>query len=79
MTDGRAWDLCKTFKMDLSVEPEVIGSDKCTFISGDRELKVSDDAIALSFNKDVRDEKHEAVDKIGRKLIADDIRPYERP
>jgi len=84
-TDGRSSNLCKTFKEDLSVEPdvtesEIIGVDvKCTFKSGDRELKVSDDEIVLSFNKEVRAKKREAVEKIGHKLIADDIRPYKRP
>ena len=79
-----AWanDLCKTFKADISVEPEVIDSFfyACTFSSGDREFTVSSVwEMYLRFKPEVIAEKEEAVDTIIRKLLVEEIRPYERP
>ena len=79
-----AMNLCKTFKVDISVEPEITdyyGSKwyTCTFSSGDREFKVSSfysRSIELSYKKEVFEAKNEAVEKIIRKLQADKIRPY---
>ena len=78
-----AMDLCKTFKADISVSPEIDDDHKewyaCTFSFGDREFRVSSflsGSVELSYKREVFEAKNEAVDKVIRKLQAEKIRPY---
>ena len=79
-----AIDLCKTFTVDIAIEPEItdlydLKLYECTFSAGDREFKVSSNhtrSIALSFDRKIFDRKNDAVEKILRKLEANEIRPY---
>jgi hypothetical protein len=78
-----AIDLCKTFKVDISVKPEIYNNNldyyECTFSHGDREFKVTNRPfknLKLSYKDEVFNKKDEAVEKMIRKIEADEIRPY---
>jgi len=82
-------NLCKTFEIDLSLEPErtdyFTGAFsplfRCVFQSANGELTVSGEygykSVSLSYPDETIEEKDEAVDRILRKLDAQDIRPYK--
>ena len=74
-----AVDLCKTFKLNISVVPEIIDFFdskwfECTFSSGDREYKVRNinviRSVELSYKKELIEAKEEAVEKTFQKLQA---------
>lgn len=85
--DAYYWaaDLCKTFKVDISVKPIISDSYdsktyECIFSSGNREFKVSSllhlKTIRLSYKNEVLEEKTEVIETIIRKKQANEIRPY---
>lgn len=79
-----AFNLCKTFKADILVEPKIKDYFEnkfyeCTFSSGDRDFKVSSAysrTVSLSYKQEVFETKNGRVDQIIRKLEAGEIRPY---
>jgi len=84
--DAYYWaiDLCKTFAVDISVNPEITDHFdskwyECTFSTDDREFKVSSfysKSVQLSYKKEVSDSKNKSVERAARKLQVNEIRPY---
>jgi len=80
-----ALDLCKTFTEDLSVKPKIsdVYENKlfsCSFISRKRVFKITSfpwATVSLGYKKEIDTAKHEAVEKIFRKIRADEIRPFK--
>ena len=81
-----ALDLCKTFGVDISVEPEIYHEYElkiyaCTFRSGDREFRVDNmdtlQQVNLSFTREVFEAKDKALEEKRRKLHVEEIRPYK--
>lgn len=83
--DAYFWavNLCKTFETDISVKPEIVDSYEsnlysCTFSGGDREFGVHSffQTVTLKYKQEITSKKDEAVEKVIRKLQANEIRPY---
>lgn len=84
--DAYYWaiDLCKTFGIDISIEPEIIDYYEkdwyeCTFSSDDRVFEVSSlysRSIKLSYKEEVDEAKNDALERTIRKIKAKEIRPY---
>lgn len=82
-----AMDLCKTFSAEFSIKPKISNTSDiselkaytCTFISGEKELKVeglaSVKSVSLGYKKEISSKKHDAVETTMRRLLAKEILP----
>lgn len=77
-----AWDMCKVFSADISVEPMILDmydlkNYRCIFKQDDRELEIwSFGSITLQYTSDKRDNLQDSLQNQINQLRANDIKPY---